>query len=201
MGSIYVCSYSFWNDSAEHSYLVYDTGSQYVIRGGTKTPIGSVPGSGSFGSGALEVENGWPIELSEDYMGGASIYDRNPQYLDLGEREAGDVWAIMVQHATNIFLENLQYGFDVDYNGSSITCHSVVASALHIVGLDFMNYESDMKGRTWGSGNLIEFDYTLYGTDSDDMILSMSSVCHALQRGGGRVALTAQMVRRRRPRV
>lgn len=141
---------------AGHLYLVYDDGlgQEFVIRGGP---------SGIFSS-TIVTENGVPIEQSLDAREGETPGDRQARKLDLTGREAADVWHIMVQQSQNIDDE------EITYNTFTQNSNSVISSILNVVGLaPFDNMPStplDLPGNT----NALPFDYTLTGTDGDDII-------------------------------
>jgi len=86
----------------QHLYLVYvdDAGQEFVLRGG---PTNDSP----LDFGPILVEPGVPIALSEDRRvdqdnNPISLVERNSRELNLGGRDAVDVWNIMRQQASAI---------------------------------------------------------------------------------------------------
>src|SRR3954447_620795 len=86
----------------------------------------------------LTIQANLDIEASSDARGSETPAERHHTPLDLGGRNANDVWNLMVQHALNIEKADLPYGFDVlqEVYGPDVNSNTVVASALHTVGIN-----------------------------------------------------------------
>jgi hypothetical protein len=78
------------------------------------------------------------LAASPDRRGGDTPLERHRTPLDLGGRNAEDVWKVMVEHARDIDRANLDYSFDIyrQAPGYDLNSNSVVASVLHSVGLE-----------------------------------------------------------------
>jgi Ca2+-binding RTX toxin-like protein len=116
----------------EHLYLVKtvtdaegDVVQERVIRG----DVGE--------AGELTTIADVDLATSPDRRGSDTPEERHRRELDLGGRNADDVWNIMVQHAVNIDRANLPYGFDIfqQIPGADVNSNTVVASVLHSVGI------------------------------------------------------------------
>lgn len=95
---------------------------------------------GSLGrDGTLQTLAGTNLATSPDRRSQDSLDERRHTVLDLGGRDADDVWAIMVQHAANIDRANLRYSLDIfrELPGRDVNSNSVVASVLNSVGIDW----------------------------------------------------------------
>lgn len=144
----------------DHLYLVLvdDGGDEYVIRGG---PFLDIPPFG-----AITIELGEPIATSEDFRPIADRDDRGSIVLDLTGRDALAVWETLLNHANQIALAELDYDL-IPFQNSN----SVVASLLHVVGLDISDWLPDTLGITSfpGSGNILDsFAFQLTGSISED---------------------------------
>jgi Ca2+-binding RTX toxin-like protein len=92
--------------------------------------------------GNLEVQADIVLAASDDARGGDSLADRRHTVLNLSGRDPNEVWALMVQHARQAGAANLDYGFDgdgVDFGGD-VSSNTLVASALHAVGIDLARH-------------------------------------------------------------
>jgi Ca2+-binding RTX toxin-like protein len=76
----------------------------------------------------LTTQAGIDLANSGDARGRATPAQRHHTVLDLGGRDPEEVWSLMVQQANNIDKAGLPYGRSVNSN-------TVVASALHTVGI------------------------------------------------------------------
>jgi len=89
--------------------------------------------------GNLETQVNIPLAQSEDARGSATPAQRHHTVLNLDGRDADAVWNIMAQHAANIHITKLRYGVEafgfIDYGGE-VNSNTVVASALHSVGIN-----------------------------------------------------------------
>lgn len=127
-----------------------------VIRGG--------PGSDL----ELEIQAGIPLALSEDARGSDTLEERRHTILNLSGRDPEDVWRLMVQHATNIGIQEVDYG--------ELNSNTVVASALHTVGispnrnLPLGIERSEVPGYTHVRG--MEVHDTLLGDSHGDVVYS-----------------------------
>jgi Ca2+-binding RTX toxin-like protein len=117
----------------QHLYLVKrvtdDAGNvvqEKVIRGG--------PGRGDQLVTVADVD----LAGSPDARGSDTLAQRHHTVLDLQGRDPEAVWSLMVQHAVNINRADLDYSFDIvdAVNGSDLNSNTVVASALHTIGID-----------------------------------------------------------------
>jgi Ca2+-binding RTX toxin-like protein len=117
----------------QHLYLVKrvtdDAGNvvqEKVIRGG--------PGRGDQLVTVADVD----LAESPDARGSDTLAQRHHTVLDLQGRDPEAVWSLMVQHAVNINRADLDYSFDIvdAFNGSDLNSNTVVASALHTIGID-----------------------------------------------------------------
>jgi len=122
-----------FDDYFQHLYLVKTTTSdegqvqsELVLRGGL--------GDGSRLTTLADVA----LAASPDARGSETPEDRHRTILDLGGRDPNDVWQVMVEHAQNIDQARLPYGFDIfqQVPGLDVNSNTVVASALHTVGLE-----------------------------------------------------------------
>lgn len=160
------------NSGFLHLYLVKtvtdDQGrvvSEKVIRG-------NEPGSG----GDLETLADADLATSPDRRGSDTPEERHRKVLDLGTRDADDVWQIMVQHANNIEKADLDYSVDIfeEIPGRDLNSNSVVASVLHTVGLSLTTSFPDGISRSdaplYGQLQYMNVDDALFGTAANDRI-------------------------------
>ena len=154
----------FW----DHLYLVYvdDNGNEFVIRGGQG-------GGVTTGFGNILVEVGVPIAQSLDERDIEERDARGSAVLDLGDRDAADVWSIMLQQGQAIQDAQVSYDLLAFPNQNS---NSTVASVLHVVGIDVATVLPDQPwniddypGYTNVMGD--EFDFVLLGTERDDILV------------------------------
>ena len=77
------------------------------------------------------------LASSPDRRGSDTPPERHRTVLDLGTRNADDVWNVMVQHAVNIDRADLRYSVDIarQVPGDDLNSNSVIASVLHTAGL------------------------------------------------------------------
>lgn len=164
----------------EHLYLVYvnDSGQEFVLRSG---PQNNSP----FNFGSVLAEIGVPIALSEDARvdeNGNPVTpgSRNSRQLDLGDREADDVWNILLQQATQINANN------IGYNLLSQNSNSFIASLLNTVGLNpFFNLPIGKGTLNFpGVDNFLSFSRNLVGTANADKISGWNQN-DVLNGGGG----------------
>lgn len=142
-----------------HLYLVYrdDGGSEYVLRGGAES---SVPGF----FGDIDMLAGVLLKNSPDARGGDSPEDRGARLLELGGRDAADVWALMIQHAQGIEAASLDYQlFDQNSN-------SAITSTLEVMGIDATANMPQTVLDLAGNENRLAFDYRLTGTERADLM-------------------------------
>jgi hypothetical protein len=133
---------------------------------------------GTAGSnGDLETLVDANLATSPDRRGSDTPEQRHRKVLDLGNRDANDVWHVMVQHANNIEKADLDYSVDIfrQLSGGDLNSNSVVASVLHSVGL---NPSTSLPvGITradaplYGQLQYMNVDDTLFGTASRDWIM------------------------------
>jgi Ca2+-binding RTX toxin-like protein len=138
--------------------------SEKVIRG-------SLEADGSLGTIA-----GGDLAASPDRRGSDSPKERHRTVLDLGTRDADDVWRIMVQHAANIDKAQLRYSADIfqEISGGDVNSNSVVASVLHAVGLDWTKSlpvgVSKSEAPLYGQLQYMNVNDVLSGTADSDRI-------------------------------
>lgn len=164
----------------DHLYLVFvnDAGQEFVIRGGPESDI--APGFSS-----IVTEAGVPIAASEDNRPIADRDNFGSQVLDLGGRDAEDVWQVMIRSAQLIGAA----GIDYDILGPN--SNSTIASILYTVGIDANAVEPNVPGINFFPGIsddlLNEYERvftTAHTTDSDD-ILKGGNLNDSFQGGGG----------------
>jgi Ca2+-binding RTX toxin-like protein len=159
------------NSGFHHLYLVKtrtdDAGnviSEKVIRG--------TLGDG----GKLETLANANLAGSPDDRGSDTLVDRHRRELDLGGRNADDVWKIMVKHAQNIDRANLDYSADIfgRFDGDDLNSNSVVASVMNVVGIEWStNYPwgiTRSEAPLYGQLAYMKVNDTLYGTARNDTI-------------------------------
>lgn len=160
-----------FNAGFHHLYLVKtqtdDTGrviSEKVIRG--------TLGDG----GRLETLANANLATSPDARGSDTVIDRHRRELDLGGRDAEDVWKVMVKHANNIDRANLDYSVDIfgRFGGDDLNSNSVVASVMNSVGINWStNYPfgvSRSEAPLYGQLAYMKVDDALVGTAHNDTI-------------------------------
>jgi hypothetical protein len=124
----------------------------------------------------LRTVAGANLAASPDRRGSDTPEERHRKVLDLGGRDANDVWQVMVQHAENIDEAGLRYSYDIfrDLPGYDVNSNSVVASVLHSVGIDWTtSLPSDVKRSDvplYGQLQYMNVDDALYGTEGNDHI-------------------------------
>ncbi|MBB3019556.1 Ca2+-binding RTX toxin-like protein [Microvirga lupini] len=133
---------------------------------------------GTAGSnGDLETLADANLATSPDRRGSDTPEERHREVLDLGTRNANDVWKIMVQHANNIEAADLDYSIDIirEAPGGDLNSNSVVASVLHSAGLDLTKSFPDGVSRSdaplYGQLQYMYVDDILYGTGNNDRIM------------------------------
>jgi hypothetical protein len=133
---------------------------------------------GTAGSnGDLETLVDADLATSPDRRGSDTLEERHRKVLDLGTRDASDVWKIMVQHASNIEKADLDYSIDIfrEAPGGDLNSNSVVASVLHSVGLNlntsFPSGISRSDAPLYGQLQYMYVDDRLMGTTDTDRIL------------------------------
>ena len=133
---------------------------------------------GTAGSnGDLETLVDADLATSVDRRGSDTPEDRHREVLDLGTRDANDVWNVMVQHANNIEKADLDYSIDIfrEAPGGDLNSNSVVASVLHSVGLNLSTSFPDDISRSdaplYGQLQYMYVDDALFGTGNSDLIM------------------------------
>lgn len=150
-----------------HMYLVYvdDNGNEFVIRGGPAN-------DDLLKFGKIVTEIGVPIANSEDNRPLNERATRGSQVLDLGGRDAEDVWDIMLQQAKQIQAANIDYGALKNSN-------STIASVLHVIGINIYEVTPDQPNQidAYPGVNSIldEFSFKLLGTDQNDILVGGSN--------------------------
>ncbi|WP_404290613.1 calcium-binding protein [Microvirga sp. RSM25] len=133
---------------------------------------------GTAGSnGDLETLVDANLATSPDRRGSDTHEERHRKVLDLGTRDADDVWQIMVQHANNIEKADLDYSVDIlkEVSGGDLNSNSVVASVLHSVGLNLSTSlpvgVSRSDAPLYGQLQYMNVDDALFGTANSDWVL------------------------------
>jgi Ca2+-binding RTX toxin-like protein len=133
---------------------------------------------GTAGSnGDLETLVDANLATSPDRRGSDTPAERHRKVLDLGTRDANDVWHVMVQHASNIEKADLSYSVDIfrEISGGDLNSNSVVASVLHSVGLNLSTSLPVGVTRSdaplYGQLQHMNVDDVLLGTANGDRIL------------------------------
>jgi Ca2+-binding RTX toxin-like protein len=133
---------------------------------------------GTAGSnGDLETLVDADLATSPDRRRSDTPEERHREILNLGARDADDVWQIMVQHANNIEKADLNYSIDIieEVSGDDLNSNSVVASVLHSVGLNLNTSFPDGVSRSdaplYGQLQYMDVNDTLFGTANSDRIL------------------------------
>jgi Ca2+-binding RTX toxin-like protein len=150
-----------------HCYLVYekDTGERFVTSLSDVTVEAYPPG--------LRF-NVTQIGIPYDQAQETSDLNRVERQLDFGGRDVDAVWSLITQHALEIKSE-APYYYVLTQNSTSF-----IASLMNVVGLDFAanlpgfngNHPTDNPDVSDypGYANLLDFNYRLTGTPSDDVI-------------------------------
>jgi Ca2+-binding RTX toxin-like protein len=117
------------------------------------------------------------LASSPDRRGSDRPAERHRTFLDLGGRNADDVWKVMAQHALNIDRAELPYSFDIfrQLPGADLNSNSVIASVLHSVGIDWSASLpagiSRSEAPLYGQLQSMAVNDTLSGTGNRDRIL------------------------------
>ncbi|MBJ6126307.1 calcium-binding protein [Microvirga splendida] len=157
-----------------HLYLVKTVTDEQGRVVSEKVIRGNEPGS----AGGLETLADVNLSTSPDRRGSDTREERHREVLDLGIRDANDVWKIMVQHANNIENADLNYSVDIfeKISGGDVNSNSVVASVLHAAGLSWTASLPDDISRSdvplYGQLPYMRVNDTLTGTVNSDRILS-----------------------------
>lgn len=157
-----------------HLYLVKTVTDEQGRVISEKVIRGNEPGSG----GDLETLADANLATSPDRRGLDTPEERHRKVLDLGPRDANDVWQVMVQHANNIEKADLNYSVDIfkEISGEDLNSNSVVASVLHAGGLSWTASLPDDVSRSdvplYGQLKYMRVNDTLTGTVNGDRILS-----------------------------
>lgn len=138
----------------------------------------------------LETIAGGNLATSPDRRGSDTPEERHRTVLDIGSRDAEDVWQIMVQHAANIDKADLRYSYDIfrELPGYDLNSNSVVASVLHSAGLDLSTSlpvgVTRSEAPLYGQLQYMNVDDALFGTDRNDWILGGVGDDRLYGRGG-----------------
>ncbi len=130
---------------------------------------------GTAGSnGDLETLVDADLATSPDRRGSDTPEERHREVLDLGTRDANDVWRVMVRHANNIENADLEYSVDIfrGIPGGDLNSNSVVASVLNSVSLNLTTSFPDGVSRSdaplYGQLRYMYVDDVLFGTSNGD---------------------------------
>jgi Ca2+-binding RTX toxin-like protein len=156
-----------------HLYLVYrdDQGHEFVIRGGP-TPTRSATGD-IVSYGDLRLEINVPIEQSVDRRvdnnGNPVTPDsRGHVEIALGDRQASDVWNLLIQFAQAINDHHFPYAPTGDNSNGT------AGNLLALAGIDVNNVLPDPDGVMllpfYGRTVPFDFNYSITGTDHNDKI-------------------------------
>lgn len=154
-----------------HLYLVRTVtdASGHVVS--EKVIRGSLEGINDLGTIA-----GADLASSPDRRGSDTQEERHRTLLDLGSRNASDVWKVMIQHANNIDRADLHYSFDIfrQFPGADLNSNSVIASVLYAAGLDWASSlpvgVSRSEAPLYGQLQYMRVNDILTGTTSSDRI-------------------------------
>ena len=140
-----------------------NAGNEFVIRGGPSSST-----DGAYGPLILQINE--PIGTSLDVREpGETAISRGATVLDLGDRDAVDVWNIIKQHAQNINAQGLPYD-PLGFNSNG-----TVGNLLSVVGIDINDFTPDPDGIMlipFSGKNLdFAFDYRILGTERSDIIV------------------------------
>lgn len=132
---------------------------------------------GTLGDGGkLETLANANLATSPDARGSDTLVDRHHRQLDLGGRNADDVWKVMVKHAQNIDHANLDYSIDIfgNFRGDDLNSNSVVASVMNSVGIEWStNYPwgiSRSEAPLFGQLAYMKVNDGINGTPRNDII-------------------------------
>ncbi|MGO4523523.1 hypothetical protein AB4097_01530 [Microvirga sp. 2MCAF35] len=159
------------NSGFFHLYLVKtqtDAAGRVVSE---KVIRGSLEGFGELGTIASA-----DLASSPDRRGSDTPQERHRTPLDLGSRNANDVWKVMVQHASNIDKAGLHYSADIfqQFPGGDLNSNSVVASVLNSVGLDWAKSlplgVSRSEAPLYGQLQYMNVNDVLSGTAHSDVV-------------------------------
>lgn len=174
------------NSGFLHLYLVKTVTDEQGRIVSEKVIRGNEPGSG----GDLETLADADLATSPDRRGTDTLEERHREILDLGTRNADDVWQIMVQHANAIEKADLDYSVDIfeEIPGEDLNSNSVVASVLHTVGLNLTTSFPDSISRSdaplYGQLQYMNVDDALFGTANSDWIMGGVGNDKLVGRGG-----------------
>lgn len=178
----------FMNSYAgNHLDLIFtdDDGVEYVIFGEPASLTG-----GALLVNAVETSPGVWVNgvvggiLSESFDArkpGETAASRGSREIDLGGRDANDVWKILVEHASNIAAQ------EFTYYGPSQNSNTLVASLLRGVGIDVSSYFPVIpEGVSYpGFDSDLVFDYSIHGTTGTDFVQGNEGNQTFLTRGVG----------------
>ena len=148
-----------------HMVLVFkdDDGREFQINAG--------PADESYPWGDLILRDiGSPLRNRFNVVDGSHVNAawRGSTRIDLGGRDAEDIWAILKQHAQNID----DAGFA--YKALSQNSNTVIGAVLDVVGIDIRDFLPNPRGVMLagfvGKSNRLNLDYSLTGTDADDFL-------------------------------
>ena len=128
-------------------------------------------------NGDLETLANVDLASSPDRRGSDTPQERHQTLLNLGGRNADDVWKIMVQHANNIERADLSYSIDINQElpGPDLNSNSVVASVLHSAAIDWTDSLPNSVSRSdvplFGQLQHMKVDDVLRGDPRRDHIM------------------------------
>ena len=148
-----------------HLVLVFkdDDGKEYVINAG--------PSLGGYPYGQLDLRKIDTLLTKRfNVVDGSKVNAawRGNTKVDLGGRDAADVWDILVQHARNI------HRADIEYHPILRNSNSVIGAVLDVIGINIREFLPNPRGIMLagfvGEGRKLAFDYSLTGTDANDIL-------------------------------
>ena len=148
-----------------HMVLVFrdDDGKEFHINAG--------PANESRPYGQLDLRDiNSPLTKRFNVVDGSQVNAawRGSTKIDFDGRDPEDVWDILIQHAKNI------HNADIAYNALTKNSNAVIGTLLDVVGIDIRDFLPDprgiMLGGFIGKKTQLNFDFSLTGTDGDDIL-------------------------------
>ena len=184
-----------------HLLLIFedDSGNEFVVRGGPQRPDPGNYGNLVLERGSASEPLGVPIHKSDDLRvsrdsAGKPRLDnsgnmipvtaafRGTREIPLNGRDASDVWNLILQHADNIHDAGFRYSpFGLNSNGT-------VGNLLGLVDIDVNAILPDPAGSMlvsfYGRDVPFNFEFSIEGTDRDDVIRAPGGISNQTFTGG-----------------